>query len=579
MQRLALQEQARMRQQFRTLRRVLAFAFVGGLGTASALYAQYPQYSGFAAQQQPNHQYRQAPPAYSMAAIPQVQTVPVQQTVAPLYAPPAGYQQAAPAGAMQPRLAMAQATPPQPSELPLPTEPVVPAAPQATPASPYPSTGYGASGDCNCNSGASSWNGYMNGACDSGCNDCYGVGNYCAPVRSRQWFFGAYALYMDRDNPGRVRLTQSVDNPPSYPYYPPADRTIMFSNDAETDWQWGAEIRFGSTFGCAQTCGCQSYQPFAWEVGYWGLVEEDSEFTVWDELADTDRYYGMVNYAGLMYDRDGAGATYAPTPVNSYYDYQMPIEDPSLPTTNAVRVLAQRVRTSFSAQNLEVNFIRFPICSYGSCGGYGCNDCCSGCYSCGPAMPRFSINGLCGFRYVRLDDDFNYYSFFTNYPTVPGDPQAYPGGFVTNSLIHDISVDNELAGFQLGSSMCWCITSRWSAFCDTTFGIYNNHIQHYQRLYGVNGIDATWAANGEAFSVRSSKDDLAFLGEARLGLGYQVSCNWRLTAAYRFLGIGGVASTVGQIPTNFANYENVAYIDSNEALILHGVQFGAEMKY
>ena len=71
----------------------------------------------------------------------------------------------------------------------------------------------------------------------------------------------------------------------------------------------------------------------------------------------------MVNFAGLEYDRDGAGATYAYNPVNNYFDYQMPIEDPSLPATNAVRVLAQRVRNSFSAQNVEVNFIRFPICN------------------------------------------------------------------------------------------------------------------------------------------------------------------------------------------------------------------------
>lgn len=570
-----------MRRHFRNMRRVLAAALVGSLATASAVNAQYPQYQGQPVPQQPAYQYQQAP---VYPAVPQVQAVPAQQSYAPAYGVPGGYAAQPPVGPGYARIAMAQNAPPQPTELPLPSEAVVPAAPQPVQSSPYPSTGYPTAADGGCNGGQPSWNGYMSSGGDyaaGGCDNNYGVGDCCTPARSRQWFFGAYALFMDRDNPGRLSLTTSVDSPASYPYYPPSDRTVMFSNDAETDWQWGAEIRFGSTFGCAQTCGCQTYQPFAWEVGYWGLAEDDAEFTVWDELADTDRLYGMVNFAGLEYDRDGAGGTYAYRPINDYYDYQMPIEDPADPDTNEVRVLAQRVRTSFSAQNIELNFIRFPICNFGSCGS-GCNDCGSGCNTCGPVAPRFSINGVCGVRYLRLDEDLQYCSYFTNYPTMPGDPQTYPGGFPIvddNSLFYDISVDNELAGFQVGSSMCWNITCKWTAFCDTTFGLYNNHIQHYQRLYNESGGVVRFQGTGENFSVRSSKDDIAFLGEARLGLGYQVSCNWRLTAAYRFIGIGGVASTVGQVPTNFANYEHAAYIDSNESIILHGAQFGAEMKY
>lgn len=579
-----------MRRHFRKMGRVLAAALVGSAAAASLVHAQYPQYQGYNAPQQPAYQYQQAP-GYPTAAVPQVQPAPAQQFYAPNYAAPGGYAAQPPVGPGYARVAMMQATPPQaappqPNELPMPSEAVVPVAPQPAQASPYPSTGYPTTGDCGCNGGQSSWNGYMQngsgyapGGCYGGCDNSYGVGDYCAPVRSRQWFFGAYALFMDRDNPGRVSLTTTANNPSSYPYYPPASNTVMFSSNADTDWQWGAEIRFGSTFGRAQTSGCQTFQPFAWEVGYWGLAEADSEFTVWDDLADTDRLYGMVNFAGLEYDRDGSGGTYAYRPMNDYYDYQMPIEDPADPGTNEVRVLAQRVRSSFTAQNVELNFIRFPICNYGSCyGGSGCND----CTSCGPAPPRFSINGVCGARYLRLDEDFQYNSYFTNYPTMPGDPQSYPGGFPIsddNALFYDISVDNQLAGFQLGSSMCWNITCKWTAFCDSTFGIYNNRIEQYQRLYNESGGVVRFQGTGDSFAVRSSKDDAAFLGEIRLGLGYQVTCNWRLTAAYRFIGIGGVASTVGQIPTNFANYEQVAYIDSNESIILHGAQFGAEMKY
>src|SRR5262249_23965230 len=161
------------------------------------------------------------------------------------------------------------------------------------------------------------------------------------------------------------------------------------------------------------------------------------------------------------------------------------------------------------------------------------------CNSCGPVAPRFSMNGVCGVRYLRFDNDFQYASFFTNYPTMPGDPQSYPGGFPVNddnSLFYDISLDNELVGFQLGSSICWNVTCRLSAFWDSTFGVYNNHINSYQRLYNESGGVVRFQGSGQNFAVNSSKDDVAYIGEARLGLGYQVSCCWRLTAAYRFIG-------------------------------------------
>lgn len=248
------------------------------------------------------------------------------------------------------------------------------------------------------------------------------------------------------------------------------------------------------------------------------------------------------------------------------------------PGTNEIRVLAQRVRQSFSVQNVEINLIRFPLCNYGVCGG-GCND---GCNSCGPSVPRFSMNGLCGVRYMRLDDDFQYGTFFTNFPTSPGDPQSYPGGMPLdddNVLLYDISVDNQLVGFQLGSNMCWNVTCRCAAFWDTSFGIYNNHMSQYQRLYNESGGMVRFQGSGENFAVRSSKNDVAFVGETRLGLGYQVSCNCRLTAAYRVIGVGGLASTVGQIPTDFSSAEYVSNIYSNSSLLLHGVQFGTEFKY
>ena len=65
----------------------------------------------------------------------------------------------------------------------------------------------------------------------------------------------------------------------------------------------------------------------------------------------------------------------------------------------------------------------------------------------------------------------------------------------------------------------------------------------------------------------------------RAGGAYAVSCNCRLTLAYRAIALSGVALSVDQIPTVYDNGATVGQIDSNESLILHGVQAGAEFKY
>ena len=67
----------------------------------------------------------------------------------------------------------------------------------------------------------------------------------------------------------------------------------------------------------ATACDVQEY---AWEFGYWILDDDVNTAQVIDSIpTDTDRMYGMKNFAGLSYNgRD----------VNEWYDYQMPVIDP-----------------------------------------------------------------------------------------------------------------------------------------------------------------------------------------------------------------------------------------------------------
>ena len=49
-------------------------------------------------------------------------------------------------------------------------------------------------------------------------------------------------------------------------------------------------------------------------------------------------------------------------------------------------------------------------------------------------------------------------------------------------------------------------------------------------------------------TVSSNKDDVAFLGELRVGGSYDFTCHWRGVLAYRAVGLSGVATTIGQYP-------------------------------
>jgi hypothetical protein len=419
---------------------------------------------------------------------------------------------------------------------------------------------------------------------DSSCNDT-------------QWFGGVYWLFMNRDDGEFRRLTAQLDTPSAYPYYPTGDQTVLTSENVEHDFRSGFEVRFGSTlcnnnwyqddcnsygygYGCDQ--GCQqscATATFAWEVGYWLLDDELNEAQIVDAIpTDTYRMYGMKNFAGIEYNGE---------PVNLWYDYQVPVEDPANPppwgTGTLVRVLAQRVRSNFRAQNLELNLLRIPICGASSCGysSSGCDDCNGyGAANCAPVCESpFSIATLCGFRYLRIDDDFQYATMWAiDDGTGTLTPPAYTPWDGAGELYYDINVDNHLAGFQLGAHMNYCVSCKCNVFWNTNFGLYNNHITSYQRVYGELG-SATWVGSGEDVSVNADKDDVAFVGEMQVGGSYDFTCNWRGILAYRAVAISGVALSVDQMPEDFSNREQVASIDSNGSLIIHGVQAGVEFRY
>jgi len=435
----------------------------------------------------------------------------------------------------------------------------------------------------NCGGGYGCGNGYGGYGCNDG--NC-GQGSVC---RNGRWFGGVYGLAMERARSDWKPLAFSA-SAPAAGYYPTDNEVVFTTRAIDTGYQGGAEIRLGYRLGqhcgagyggygagCDGGCtGCDSYgggscgcgPQRAVEFVYWGLDEESAESRLWDAAAPT-RIYGMMDFRGLEYN---LGSGYRS--VNEPYDYGPPTTDN---TGGGARddIMVQHftARSTFSAQNLELNLLRLPVL----CGG--CNSgCASGCDSggCdsgyGRVGPRFTLSPYAGIRYMRFDEDFMFRTDFA----VQSAPVTY--GF----LSYNVETDNNLVGVQAGCNGVYHLgcRGRWALHGTTVLGIYGNHIRVRQYMNAPAGGVVRYAnGTNENFSVDTTKDEFSMIGEFRLGASYQATCHCRLYSGWRVIGVSGVALAANQIPTSFITPSQLNYIGTNGSYILHGLQAGVEWNY
>lgn len=533
--------------------------------------------------------YTQAPTAQYQAPVtpyqPQVAQYPQTAARYPAYSTTPYVAQATPTEALPSPQAPAPAPAPE-AVAPATVEQAAPAATAAPATAGYPA---------NCNCGPS---GYATSGYGTSCGSYPGVSNYIAGDCGPQniWFGGVYWLFMDRDDSKCQQLSVEVDhNSVPDPYYPMAGDTVLCTSLVDQDFRSGVEVRLGSTFtvggsSCNTGCGygypgcgpsCSPGNMYAWEVAWWGIDDNPSQAFV-DVMPSPMWMHGMKSFAGLEYN---GGSGYRP--VNDYYGYQMPIPDPGAPSAGTVRVLSQRVYSDFQAQNLELNFMRFGACEMSSCGGGGCasgcgTNACGATGACGSDCgSNLSMYGSCGVRYFRIDDDFSYDTEFGVHDGTSYD-QSMPDGWTfdnANELCYDINVDNNLVGPQVGWTTNYAVGCRWNFFLNSTFGIFDNHINVNQRMWSGGGGPVRFVSTTDGFDFSCSKDRLAFLGELRAGGSYDLSCHWRAVAAYRVVAMTGIATATGQIPNNFSDPNVVMCVNSDDSLFVHGVQVGAECRY
>jgi hypothetical protein len=574
-------------------------------------------------QQQRPAAYGAGQPTYA----PYAQQQPTAPPATPQYAAQGAYQgYTAPYGAgvptpnygpnyAAPRVAMnyqAAGTTPTPEALPTTPEAVPPGpvqngggayVPQPTPAvdtlgygggstgyESYPAAGAAgcATGNCNTGYGYGGYGGYgapCNTAPYGACDTYSSYGGGMSGVLSKHagcgyWFGGVYGLLMDRDEANKYPLVFAVADGAANGYYPPSSAIVLRTRDADIGYQPGVEVRFGRTFGCApinpcDPCGCGACMPkWGLEGVYWTIFEEDDQAFYVDQA--TLRTYSMMPMAGLETNMSGVYR-----PVNEYFDYAPPVVDP--PPVPVVNVTLARVRSSFEVQNVEVNLLRLSVCGGGvnpaaytcdygaSCGGCAtggmgaCDPCATGCAPCAPRGSRFSCTGVCGFRWLQLEEDFLYGIDFT--------------GATTGFLNYRALTENNLFGAQIGCNGMYRIGCKWGLHVNSAVGLYGNDVDVRQYMESPTN-NTRFIATGENFDVRAYKTDVAMLGELRLGASYQATCHCRLYGGWRAIGITGVALATDQAPNQFIDAAQLAnYVNSNGSMILHGLQAGVEWNY
>ncbi len=359
----------------------------------------------------------------------------------------------------------------------------------------------------------------------AGCGTECGDFDACAPCCSN-WFGSVAALYMGRNKPNRLWTSYETNNNPN-----------QLPNDARTNCEAGGEVSFGRYFCCGA---------FAIEATYWGLgMEGSSSQTIAGGTVSTPLIVSDIEFAGtngVVYF-DGAGE--------------------------------HTVRRENEIHNIEINFLGTPGVPYGGTCGMGCGDCGGyGCSSCSGGCSPVSISWALGVRYFRFEENLLFGSVNS------GRTWGEAGGLYEAYL--EDNVRNSLTGFQFGCDFSYTMGGKWRLFAAPKLGIYNNHVQHRFGLRRGDGVIANaTAASGvtDTYPVNSSEDALSFLSEVDLGLEWHVAQNWSVSLGYRVIFATGIALADNQIPTYVVDIPEIADIDTNGDLVLHGAFAGVTVRF
>jgi opacity protein-like surface antigen len=186
----------------------------------------------------------------------------------------------------------------------------------------------------------------------------------------------------------------------------------------------------------------------------------------------------------------------------------------------------------------------------------------------GNAGSPWGFGWLAGFRYINFTEDW---LFTTDTTETVFDNDA-------TELNYAVDLDNNLIGFQMGGGISYCVTNALSAYATAKFGLYNNHIEQTQRVFGPLG-NAT-INNGpfatSDYVIDAEDDDIAFVGQFDAGARWALNESWSINAGYRLVALSGVAIAETNVAQgNFQNVLGISDTQSTGSFIMHGVVLGA----
>jgi hypothetical protein len=203
--------------------------------------------------------------------------------------------------------------------------------------------------------------------------------------------------------------------------------------------------------------------------------------------------------------------------------------------------------------NVELNLIRYRF--FPDCG-----------------MP-WGVDWLVGVRYFRFEERLLFGSLQqgATWGQDGGAREAYLDDRITNSMV----------GFQFGFNADYALGGGFSLFIAPRLGIYNNHIRHDFGMYLGDGTVATTGSSGVAgaYPVVSHTNRFAFLGQIDVGAEWKFAPRWSLRGGYRLMALTGVGLSDHQIPPYIVDIPELAAIDTNGHLILHGAFCGVTFNY
>jgi hypothetical protein len=193
-----------------------------------------------------------------------------------------------------------------------------------------------------------------------------------------------------------------------------------------------------------------------------------------------------------------------------------------------------RVGYDSNIHSAEINCVKCCWCE---------NDCCG----------YRSLEWLAGFRYLRLDEEFDITST----------------DFDEGTSVYDIDTDNNLYGAQLGLRVR---RQRSRLGCELVgkAGIFGNDASQRQFVTDF----------PPPFLLRDPRGDresqVAFLGELGLSLTYQLTDRWTLRGGYNVMWLEGVATAPDQLDFSF-RADSGTDLNTEGGLFLHGANAGLEV--